>query len=114
MEIENTNTQEIIFDQVINKINHLGKESDKNDFILNFNQVKSHIVLIDKVLEQDNILDPNTPIDKLFQMLELYGGILDSKDEKEQLNIDNFKNIKNIVELIEKKLQDPVEIIEIK
>ena len=82
MEIENTNTQEIIFDQVINKINHLGKESDKNDFILNFNQVKTQIVTIDKVLELDNDLDPNTPIDKLFEMLELYSGVLDNKDEK--------------------------------
>jgi len=112
--MENTNTQEIIFEEVINKINNLGKESDKNDFILNFNQVKSHIVTIDKVLEQENNLNPNTPIDKLFEMLELYQGILNDKDEKEQLDIDKFKNIKNIVELIEKKLQDPVEITEIK
>ncbi len=110
----NQNNQEIIFDEVINKINNLGKESDKNDFILNFNQVKSHIVSIDKILEQDNNLNPNTPIDKLFEMLELYEGILNDKDEKEQLDIEKFKNIKNIVELIEKKLQDPVEITEIK
>jgi hypothetical protein len=110
----NSNTQEIIFEEVINKINHLGKEADKNDFIINFNQVKKQIITIDKVLEQDNDLDPSTPIDKLFEMLELYSGVLDNKDEKEQLNIHNFKNISNIVKMIEKKLQDPVEITEIK
>ncbi len=110
----NSNTQDIIFQEVINKINQLGKEPDKNDFISNFNQVKTQIVTIDKVLEQDNNLDPSIPIDKLFEMLENYKNILTTNDGKEQLDIQNFKNISNIVELIEKKLKDPVEITEIK
>ncbi len=110
----NSDSQEIIFQEVINKINQLGKEPDKNDFISNFNKVKTQIVTIDKVLEQDNNLDPSIPIDKLFEMLENYENILNTNDGKEQLDIQNFKNISNIVELIEKKLKDPVEITEIK
>ena len=68
----NPNTETIIFENVINKINQLGKEPDKNDFISNYNEVKSKIVIIDDILEKKCQIGENIPIDKLFEMLEQY------------------------------------------
>ncbi len=105
------NESTIIIDTVISKINQLGKESDKNDFITNFNEVKGTIVKIEDILDKPNNIDPETPLDKLFEMLSEYDGLLDKSD----LDIRTFKNIKNIVELIEKKLaESKVNLIEIK
>lgn len=119
----NPNTETIIFENVINKINQLGKEPDKNDFISNYNEVKSKIIIIDDILEKKSQIGENIPIDKLFEMLEQYSSILDKSSdysdysdntEHVQLDIENFKKMKDIVELIEKKLDNKVNIVEIK
>lgn len=116
MNTDNTNSESIIFENVINKINQLGKEPDKNDFISNYNEVKSKIVIIDDILEKKCQIDPLTPIDKLFEMLEQYSSIIEKSSEHVQLELDieNFKKMKDIVGLIEKKLDDKVNIVEIK
>jgi len=111
---DNTNTESIIFENIINKINQLGKEPDKNDFISNYNEVKSKIVIIDDILEKKSQIDPLTPIDKLFEMLEQYSSIIDKSSEHIELDIENFKKMKDIVGLIEKKLDDKVNVVEIK
>lgn len=108
------NTQTIIFENVINKINQLGKEPDKNDFISNYNEVKNKIVIIDDILEKKSQIDENTPIDKLFEMLEQYSSIIEKSSEHIELDIENFKKMKDIVGLIEKKLDDKVNVVEIK
>ena len=110
----NPNTETIIFENVINKINQLGKEPDKNDFISNYNEVKSKIVIIDDILEKKCQIGENIPIDKLFEMLEQYSSILDKSSDHVELDIENFKKMKDIVELIEKKLDNKVNIVEIK
>jgi hypothetical protein len=107
MEQENT----IILETVITKINQLGKENDKNDFISNFNEVKNTIIKIEDILEKPNDISPETPLNKLFELLSEFDGLLDKSD----LDIKTFKKIKNIVELIEKKLEESkVNLIEIK
>ena len=44
----------ISLENVINKINQLGKENDKNDFIKNYQELKSKISIIDDILENKN------------------------------------------------------------
>lgn len=107
--MNNTEDQtDIIFDYVVKKINLLGKESNKADFIHNFNEVKNKILMVDEVLDRKNDIDPNTPIDKLFEMLIKYD------EDDEELDVEQFKHIKNIIELIEIKLHSKMEITEIK
>ena len=104
----------ISLENVINKINQLGKENDKNDFIKNYQEVKSKISIIDNILENKNEIDKNLSIDELFVMLEKYNDSLEKSDEYLNLDIIDFKKVKDIIELIEIKLNEKMNIIEIK
>lgn len=104
----------ISLENVINKINQLGKENDKNDFIKNYQELKSKISIIDDILENKNEIDNNLSIDELFVMLEKYNDSLEKSDEYLNLDIIDFKKVKDIIELIEIKLNEKMNIIEIK
>lgn len=114
-QLNNTSLSDNInFEHIINKINQLGKESDKNDFIKNYQDVKAKISVVDNILENKSELDQNLTIDKLFVMLEEYNEILEKSSEYLNLDIQDFKKVKDIIDLIEKKLNDKINIIEIK
>lgn len=104
----------INLEYVINKINQLGKENDKNDFIKNYQEVKSKISIIDSILENQNEIDNNLSIDQLFEMLEKYNDFLEKSEEYLNLDIIDFKKVKDIVELIENKLNEKMNVIEVK
>lgn len=104
----------ISLENIINKINQLGKENDKNDFIKNYQEVKSKISIIDNILENKNEINKNLSIDELFVMLEKYNDFLEKSDEYLNLDIIDFKKVKDIIELIEIKLNEKMNVIEIK
>lgn len=111
----NINIHESInFEHIINKINLLGKESDKNDFIKNYQDVKAKISVVDNILENKSQLNQDLTIDKLFEMLEEYNEILEKSSEYLNLDIQDFKKVKDIIDMIENKLNDKINIIEIK
>ncbi len=101
----------IILEETIDKINNLSNEKDKSLFVKNFNEIKNNIDKIDKVLDEKPSIDENTSIDLLFDMLEKYNDYVNSN---KLIDVENFKKIKDITELIEKKLNDKINIVEIK
>ncbi len=111
---EEMTSEEINFDHLINKINQLGKENDKNDFIKNYNDVKTKISIVDNILESKSNLDQDLSIDKLFEMLEQYNGLMVKTPDCVDLDIVQFKKVKDIIELIEKKISNKINIVEIK
>jgi hypothetical protein len=98
---------------IINKINMLSSEKNKNIFVENYNEVKSKINIIDKVLEKESSIDKNLSIDKLFEMLKEYNDIIEN--EEQDMDINEFKKMKDIIELVEIKLNNSgMDITEIK
>lgn len=110
----NQTQNDINFEQIIEKITKLGKENDKNDFIKNYQEVKTKISIVDNILENKNELDSDLSIDKLFEMLEEYNELLEKSNESLDLDIKDFKKVKDIIEIIEFKLNDKINLIEIK
>lgn len=93
--------EQIYIDEVINKINMLGNEKNKNNFILNYNGIQSQLNIIDEILDSKNELDESLQIDDLFNLLETYSKYIESNI---QIDIIQFKKLKNLTELIERKL----------
>ncbi len=102
----------ILLDDTIEKINNLSNEKNKNTFVKNFNEIKNSISKIDKILEEKSEINENTPIDKLFDMLENYKQFVEN--DNNCMDIVSFKKIKDITELIEKKINDKMVVYEIK
>ena len=98
---------------IINKINMLSSEKNKNIFVENYNDVKSKINIIDKVLEKESSIDKNLSIDKLFEMLKEYNNVIEN--DEQYIDINEFKKMKDIIELVETKLHNStINITEIK
>ncbi len=104
-------SNKIILDETIQMINGLSNEKNKEIFCENLIKSKESIKIIDSVLEKETELDKNISIDKLFDMLEEYNKYI---NDETSIGLEDFKKIKDLVELIEKKLDDKVEIIEVK
>ncbi len=108
----------IILEDTIEKINNLSNEKNKITFITNFNEIKNSINKIDKILVEKSEIDENTPIDKLFDMLEKYKDYVENDNcdysESNSMDIKSLKKIKDITELIEQKLNEKMIVFEVK
>ncbi len=103
--------QNILIDETVDLINNLSNEKNKEIFANNVSKAKENIKIIDNVLEKKSELIEELPIDKLFEMLQEYNEYIESDLS---IDVENFKKIRDIVELIEKKLDNKINIVEYK
>ena len=91
----------LYLNELSNKIAHIIKSPNKNDFIKKYNECHNQIKKIDDILYAPNNLDPNIDIKILFEMLKEYEILV----EKGDITVKEYKNIHDLVELIEIKMK---------
>ena len=104
LETENLNLLEFS-----NKINNLGKEENKKEFLKNYNDYKTVIENIDEYIEKmnkqnrsDNKINyENLELSELFKLLE---NIVSGPEQIKNKNLKELINIKKIIEIIEQKI----------
>jgi hypothetical protein len=101
----------IFIDETVDLINNLSNEKNKETFSNNVSKAKENIKIIDSVLDKKSELIEELPIDKLFEMLQEYNEYIESDLS---IDVENFKKIRDIVELIEKKLDNKINVVEYK
>lgn len=102
----NPNPNPIPIIQLINNLNGLGLEKEKNSFIQNYGFLKEQIELTDKILEQTNSNQTdlaNMEISELFQILESNKDLLYSPDK---LDVQTFKLLMDITKILEEQLHN--------
>ena len=97
MEPENINLLDLSL-----KINNLGKEENKKDFLKNYNDYKTIIEIIDQYLKNNN-LEINYDDRELVELFKLLDKISNLEDNKKK-NLKELINIKKIIESIENKI----------
>ena len=97
MEPENINLLDLSL-----KINNLGKEENKKDFLKNYNDYKTIIEIIDQYLKNNN-LEINYDDIELLELYKLLDKITNLEDIKKK-NLKELINIKKIIESIENKI----------
>lgn len=97
MEPENINLLDLSL-----KINNLGKEENKKDFLKNYNDYKTIIEIIDQYLKNNN-LEINYDDIELVELFKLLDKISNLEDIKKK-NLKELINIKKIIESIENKI----------
>ena len=102
----------ILINDFISKLNKLGLEKNKPEFIQNYGKLKEQIDLIDLVLNNQNQIDTNLNIQQLFEILEQNK---DKLTDKSDIDINTLKLLNDIVELLEDKInKEDSTILEIK
>ena len=97
----NETTAELLINDLTEKINKLTKSDNKHEFIKNYNDYQKKIVIIDQELEALSIIDSNTDIKILFEMLNEYEPLIHSTD----INIKDLKKMIDLVNIIENKIK---------
>ena len=97
MEPENINLLDLSL-----KINNLGKEENKKDFLKNYNDYKTIIEIIDQYLKNNN-LEINYDDIELVELFKLLDKISNLEDIKKK-NLKELITIKKIIESIENKI----------
>lgn len=97
MEPENINLLDLSL-----KINNLGKEENKKDFLKNYNDYKTIIEIIDQYLKNNNLEINYDDIElvELFKLLDKTSNLEDIKKK----NLKELIHIKKIIESIENKI----------
>jgi hypothetical protein len=116
-EEEEINNKEININKLLNDLEKIGSEKEKDEFIKNYSRIKEEIKITDSILNSQ--IDPkllidlnNNSINDLLKILESYDNkIFDS----ERLNISELKLLSNICNLLDEKINiDTINIIESK
>jgi hypothetical protein len=97
MEPENINLLDLSL-----KINNLGKEENKKNFLKNYNDYKTIIEIIDQYLKNNN-LEINYDDIELVELFKLLDKISNLEDIKKK-NLKELIHIKKIIESIENKI----------
>jgi len=94
----------ILIEEIIDKLNNLGNEKNKDEFINNYEIAKNDIEEIDLILERENeFINSNLSLQELFNMLESYKELINNEHE---LNILILKKILDLTEILENKLEE--------
>ncbi len=105
-------TENIILDNFINKVNKIGDEKEKNEFILSYNKYKEEFNKIDEILNQESDINDKLTIQELLNMIKEYENMDISI---ENINVLSLKKINDILEIINNKInEENLEINEIK
>lgn len=102
---KNENAELIYIVELMNKLNNLGEEKDKNDFITNYSTLKEQIEKTDAILSGENNIDEKIyhlkNINELFNILELNNEFITNP---EKLEISKLKELLVITKILEEKL----------
>ena len=104
-----SHTNNILINKLINDINYLGTDKNKNEFIENYSIIKDKINKTDLILDSKNNIDSNLSIQELFNIIEK------NKDKilnSEELDINTLKYLSDVIEILDNKINN--ESIEIK
>ena len=94
----------ILIEEIIDKLNNLGNEKNNDEFINNYEIAKKDIEEIDSILEKENeFINSNLSLQELFNMLESYKELINNEHE---LNIFILKKILDLTEILENKLEE--------
>jgi hypothetical protein len=93
--------EEFYINELTEKISHMTKSSNKNDFIKKYNESHNQIKKVDEILYKPTTLDSNTDIKVLFEMLKEYEILMEGGD----FTVQEYKNMRDLVELIEQKMK---------
>ena len=105
--------ENIILNEFINKINFINDEKDKNEFILTYNKLKDEFNKIDEILNEESEIDKKSTIQELLNMIKECEN--NNINSIEKINVLNFKKLNDIIELINIKInEENMEINEIK
>lgn len=106
--------RDIYFMDLVQKMENIGKESDKEDFIKNYAEIKEQIELVDNILSLDTHIEKlkKLNVKELFEILEL-------NSEKilnpEKLKTSELNYLINITKILDDKINNAsLEISEIK
>ena len=106
--------QDIYFMDLVQKMENIGKENDKEDFIKNYAEIKEQIELVDNILSLDTHIEKlkKLNVKELFEILEL-------NSEKilnpEKLKTSELNYLINITKILDDKINNAsLEISEIK
>jgi hypothetical protein len=98
MEPENINLLDLSL-----KINNLGKEENKKEFLKNYNDYKTTIEIIDQYLK-NNDSEINYDDLELVELFKLLDKVSNLEDIKKQ-NLKELTHLKKIIESIENKIK---------
>jgi len=94
----------ILIEEITDKLNNLGNEKNKDEFINNYEIAKKDIEEIDLILEKENeFINSNLSLQELFNMLESYKELINNEHK---LNIFILKKILDLTEILENKLEE--------
>ena len=94
----------ILIEEIKDKLNNLGNEKNKDEFINNYEIAKKDIEEIDLILEKENeFINSNLSLQELFNMLESYKELINNEHK---LNIFILKKILDLTEILENKLEE--------
>ena len=109
------NNKSIKIVNLINKIENLTLESNKDDFIKNYSVIKEEIDIIDKKLSENinnDINYINMDINELYDILQSKISII---EHPENIDIESLKELSEIIKIIEEKIHnETLNIINIK
>jgi hypothetical protein len=106
--------ENIILNEFINKINFINDEKDKNEFILTYNKLKDEFNKIDEIINKESEIDEKLTIQELLNMIKEYENT-NINSTVENIDVVNFKKLNDIIELINIKInEENMEINEIK
>lgn len=100
----NYSDEKIFITDLTFKIENLGKEKDKNDFIKNYAKLKEQIEKTDNIIDTDfNMSEKYNSynIQELFEILESNSELIYNPDK---LDVDTFKMLLNVSSILEEKL----------
>ena len=104
--IEDNDLKIIKIDEFCKKLDTLGKESNKKEFIKNYNDYKQKINCIDNYLNDNSNNYENLSLQELFILLE-------NNTINDDMSIIELKNYINIIEIIKKNTSTACEITQI-
>ena len=95
---------EISIKNLVNKIEIIGTDDNKEEFVSNYNKLKEDIDNVDKILKKENKKEDKIirgkNINELYEMLESFN--LSSND----IDADKLRKMKIVLETIEGKIQE--------
>ena len=91
----------LYINELTEKITHIIKSSNKNEFIKKYNECHNQIKQIDEILYSPNKLDPDIDIKILFEMLKKYDVLI----EKGDITVCEYKAMCDVIEVIDNKMK---------
>lgn len=105
--IKENNQNDINIKKLLNELENIGNEKEKEEFIKNYSRIKEEIKIVDHILNSDNQYNmceyESKTIDELFKLLEKSESKIFDNDI---LTIKELKSLIDISNILEKKIND--------